>query len=505
MTTEQIERSASAEQADSPPVVSKPRPREIASGTPLLHETLLAVVLRVGLGLVSLVLASGIVGLLVFTKPSPEKVATPQAAMVVRGMPVVEAELPLIWNGYGTARAVRASDVAAQVSGRVIERPLALESGVPVAKDQILAELDKTDFEQRLASANQTLAARQADLSSLEIEESRLGDQIAAAQDEVEVAEAQLGRTQTAYDRGAANQGELDSARRAYQQATRTLSTLEQQSQVIPSREAALEAQVAGARADVRLAEENLKRATIRAPFAGVLQSIDVEVGEFAQAGLVVARVVDLSRVEVGLRVPVSAQGTLAIGDRAVLKPDGPGLGAWQAEVVRVAPEADQLTRTLSVFVEVTQDPLDRDRLLRPGRFVSGELSASGSRVRLVTPRRAVVDDVVLVAEEVMDDDPARARVDGAAAKRLRRLREADVSVIRFADAQVPQFDATETQWAVLDPVGVLEERRLAEGELVIVSNLDQLRAGSIVDVRLPDESIEAPAASDEPGTEGAP
>jgi hypothetical protein len=68
-------------------------------------------------------------------------------------------------------------------------------------------------------------------------------------------------------------------------------------------------------------------------------------------------------------------------------------------------------------------------------------------------------------------------------AEHLMRVREVEVNVERYVEIALPEIDPLERQWAVLDETGVTPARALREGHRVLLSNLEQLRIGSIIDV----------------------
>jgi RND family efflux transporter MFP subunit len=67
------------------------------------------------------------------------------------------------------------------------------------------------------------------------------------------------------------------------------------------------EAEMAAARARVALTRERLKRATLRAPFGGIVSERFLQAGEWAESGAAIVRLVDTSSLEVQTWVPVNA------------------------------------------------------------------------------------------------------------------------------------------------------------------------------------------------------
>jgi RND family efflux transporter MFP subunit len=418
-----------------------------------------SVALRVLVGLAMVGIAGAIFGALYSTRPTPAERQEEAAPLAVRVITVRPVEVTRVWEGYGTARAMAQAEVAAQVSARVIERPAGVEPGATVARGDVLIRLDATDFESALASATQMVATLRSDLDAWEIERLRLTER-------VELAETDAGIEQRAYERmaaatGVGNDYETDQRLAAANRARREANLLRETLELMMPRKARAEAQLAAAEADLRLAEENLARTTVRSPIDGILQRVDAHEGDFLMLGTPVARVIDLRRIEAPLRVPASAVQTISPGDRVELGTDTPGAArAWMGVVARIAPEADEGTRTATVFVEVVQAIGDEARLLLPGQFVVGRVWAGLPEERIVVPRSAVLGDRVMVAAE--DEGGAR------------RVQGRQVEVAYHVEGVFDAVDAGERQWAVI-------ASGLASGDQVVVSNLDELRDGAEV------------------------
>jgi multidrug efflux pump subunit AcrA (membrane-fusion protein) len=153
---------------------------------------------------------------------------------------------------------------------------------------------------------------------------------------------------------------------------------------------------------------------------------------------------------------------------------DGPVTGEPDrtGTVTRLAPEADPSSRTITVFVEVKQDPSSTDRLL-PGAFVQGRVRTPDPDLRVLLPRRAIRSGRVMLV--TTDDDG------------IRRIVVHPVVTGYSLDARLPEVDPNETEWVVL-ALGA----EPPAGSLVAVTALGQLEPG--VRVLLSD---------DVPGTDG--
>ncbi len=419
---------------------------------------------RGGVLVVALAIGAGITGLLVSTAEKPAHVEGAARPTHVLVRPLRRAVLPRVFEGYGTASAMHEADVAAQVTGRVVERPESIEPGVVVRAGEVLVEIETIDYEAGVEAETQRIEATRAEIGALEIESESIDEQIALMRDELDVEQRLLLRASDALERGGGSAVEVENRTSGLRRMERLLSELAQRKRLIPSRRATLNATLANQRAALRVAEENLARCTVRAPIDGVLQRVDAEPGELLTPGSPVARVVDLSLIEVPLRLGVSAARLVRVGDEVELRADSVAPTTWSGRVSRIEPESDPGTRTVGVFVEVRQDASAED-LLRPGQFVVGRVSTGNSAERWVAPRRAVKGDEVLVAAPTST---------GWVIERL------PVRIAYFVEGELHGADPFERQWAVLEP-GSVDERDSDE-ILVIVTNLDELRAGDRVD-----------------------
>jgi len=382
-----------------------------------------------------------------------------------------------VWSGYGTVRTMQSAQLVAEVAGRVIERPEGIEAGRSVKQGELIVRLDDTDYINALDAARQALKSVDAQIDGLDVESEQTQLQVNYASEEIEAARRDLGRIDEAIAAGAGNPGERDAVLSAMLRAQRQLASLQQQLDLIPSRRLRLQAELSAQRAQERIAQQNVERATIRAPFDSELQSVNTRAGDWVGLGSVVARVVDLSRLEVPLKLPASASSWVREGDSVRLWVREPGGEPDRiGQIVRVAPEADSSSRTITVFVEVRQDPSEPDRLL-PGQFVNGRVETHDEHERVILPRRAVQSDTVFVA--------------GPFENSRRMIEKIPVKIAYSFEGRRPEIDPNETQWVALElgyePV---------EGSPIVISLLDQVVEG--MKVRIEGDPVPDPAEVDQ-------
>ena len=225
---------------------------------------------------------------------------------------------------------------------------------------------------------------RGAPLAALRSEEIRL--RLEAARGQLQEAEArrrlagsQLERARGLFQEQIISQGELDDAMSESEAWTGRVSQLE---------------------SDVARLDIDLRRATVRAPFAGVVVREHAAEGEWLGIGDPVAEMVDLGDLEVTVEVPESYYSGLAAGGaaRVVLG----SLGGYEVDgrIRAVVPQASAQARTFPV--KITLD--NSARRIGAGMLAQVHLPVGEPRPAVVVPKDAVAaqgrDSVVFVIGE---------------------------------------------------------------------------------------------------------
>lgn len=291
--------------------------------------------------IVSLWVVSGLLG--ADDDNEPERAAPGAAsntnAVRVRTQTAEEISRTIVVNGK-TAPA-RMAHLAAETDGRVVS--VDAERGANLEPGDVIVRLDQRDRAARLAQAEATVKQREVEYSG------RL-----RLQSESYVSEAQL------------------------QEAI-----------------ALLEA----ARAELKRAQLDLAYMTIRAPFAGALQSRNVEVGDFVSRGDPVAIFVDNRTIIVSANLSEFDARYVHVGDEAEAS-------LATGETVRgriryVAPVADEATRTFTVEMEVDNTAGN----LRAGGTAELRIPAEQVLAHRVSPSLLTLDDAGNVGVKIVDTD----------------------------------------------------------------------------------------------------
>lgn len=159
------------------------------------------------------------------------------------------------------------------------------------------------------------------------------------------------------------------------------------------------------AKAQARVAELRAARATIRAPFGGVLASVKLEKGEVAGPGAPAARLIVIDPVKVTISVSDRDVGLLKVGSDVKVAVDALATPR-DGKIARILPAADIDTRTFMVEVEVPND----DGVLLPGMIARVSIEQTLAEDALLIPQGFLVTKRDANGVFVVEDGVARWR-----------------------------------------------------------------------------------------------
>ena len=239
-------------------------------------------------------------------------------------------------RSQGTVKPGTDIRLVSEVAGTIVKVAPALAAGGYFEQGDVLLEMDPVDYELVVVQANARLLEARARLMR-------------------EEAEAEVARIEW-------NELGQDGA------ASPLLLREPQLAEAI--------AAVASANASVRLAERDLEKTRIKAPFAGRVLSTSADIGQFVATGTQIAEVYSIETAEI--RLPLSAREFAYINlpfnyrdeDQAKNQPNveltaewGGKQRVWTGKIIRTEGEIDLRTRMITAVAEV-KNPYGR----RPGK-----------------------------------------------------------------------------------------------------------------------------------------
>ena len=228
------------------------------------------------------------------------------------------------------------------VAPAMVKRVLVKE-GDQVKPGQLLIQLDDADARAQAAKARAELRGAEADLHAIQsggTQEELLTNrsELIKAQAERDEAQRNLQATKRLQQSGAASPAEV-------QEAQNRLTNAEAQAQLLQSRRtgrfssqdlAKVQANAEQARAAYAAAEELLKSANVRAPFAGTVYQLPVKTGSYVAPGALLVQMANLDKLQVRAFVDEPEIGRLSKGQEVEISWDAMPGHVWHATLTRV-------------------------------------------------------------------------------------------------------------------------------------------------------------------------
>ncbi len=329
-----------------------------------------------------------------------------RAATVERGM------IRSVISTNGKVEPLQSFEAHAPV-GTTVKR-LLVKEGERVKKGQLLAQLDDSEASSQAARALSQVRTAQADVSA---------QQSGGIREEVLTLEAQLVKSRNGRD---AAQRNLEALKRLQQQGAASPGEVKQAEDQLAGAEADLklaqqkqkerysqpeiekvEAQQAEAQSAYAAAENTLRQLNIRAPFDGIVYSLPVHQGAYVNAGDLVLQEADLSKVLVRAYVDEPDVGRLAPGQRIDLTWDAVPGRTWQGAVSSI-PSTVRLIGTRNVG-ETTCIVDNQDFKLLPNINVGVTIVTGEHQNALTVPREAVhLDNSKTFVYEIVNNELQR-------------------------------------------------------------------------------------------------
>jgi multidrug efflux system membrane fusion protein len=146
-----------------------------------------------------------------------------------------------------------------------------------------------------------------------------------------------------------------------------------------------LEAEAASVKAAWELAAQDARRAEVKAPAAGVINTRQVDTGQYVKAGSVLATIVDTSRLRLRFKVSEAESLRAGPGQTVHFQVNALGERRFPATIYHVSQLADPATRQVEVHAWV-KNPGE----LKPGFFAEVALATETHKGALVVPEGAV-------------------------------------------------------------------------------------------------------------------
>jgi multidrug resistance efflux pump len=301
-----------------------------------------------GIGLLAVVMTT--LGLRSLKPAAPE---VDRAAIWIDS--VQKGPLVIEVRGPGTLVPERVRYISAVTAGRV-ERRLA-EPGQEVKPETVLLELSNPDVQLEALESERQLTVAQADRVNLQanLENQRLNQEATVAAARAAFLDAR--RNAEASEELAAKEliSSMDASRakdRVEELATRFKVEEQRLAVMVGAADSQLslqQAQVGRLRDVTNFQRGRVRSMEVKAGANGILQELPLEVGQWAQSGATLARLVEPGKLKAVLRIPETQAKDVALGQPATIDTRN---GLVKGKVMRIDPAVQNGTVTVDVSLE---------------------------------------------------------------------------------------------------------------------------------------------------------
>jgi len=301
-----------------------------------------------------------------------------ESALPVKVVPVKRGDLVMRLESPGEAFTEKKIALKTEVTGTI--KSLNVKEGMHVRAGEVLVEIDDQEYRLKWERSE---ALRLKYLSDLLLDKQFAPpnkEMDAAAIERIKKAEQDFSKAGSLYGQGMISREEFEKAKRSYESLL--IESGVKQEEVMAAAKGLTQAEI-----DARIAQMELERTKIRAPFAGIISDIKVSLQEYISAGRELFTLVDISRIKVQAKVLESEIGKMKVGYEAALRFSAYPGKTFKGHVEAVSPIINPEDRTCAVHIAV-ENPQEE---IKPGMHAEVEIAADIYKDRLLVPQEAVL------------------------------------------------------------------------------------------------------------------
>ncbi|MEJ2283847.1 MAG: efflux RND transporter periplasmic adaptor subunit [Desulfobacterales bacterium] len=349
---------------------------------------------------------------LVIMRPKAERQVPVDKGLLVEVLPAKTEDVEMVVDTFGTVAPRELLKLVAQVRGPVVDINPAFKEGGFVAAKTRLIQIDPRNYRLAVEQRNVQIKQAEAELKSLEQQVVNLKARMKIARSDVKLAQNDYIRLKKLVDRKVIAQSQLEKTEQAFLASRERLQALENQMALIGPQKETLIAARDMARVMYQLANLDLERSSVVAPFDGWVLEKAVEVGQHVTIGQQLGQIYSAGELDIEVRIPARdlkwfpddmGQDTPLAAD--VVFENGGSKNIWRGRVARIKAMMDQRTRTLPMVIEVDEIPDSKQKneqfRLRPGMFVTVRIKGKEIQNVFVLPRYLVYPgDIVYTVKD---------------------------------------------------------------------------------------------------------
>ncbi|MFT6925115.1 MAG: multidrug efflux pump subunit AcrA (membrane-fusion protein) [Psychromonas sp.] len=348
-------------------------------------------------------------------KPSPKSQENVDKARLVEVLVLSKQNSAPEVKGFGRVSPKNSWQGIAEVSGKIIYRHPALESGRFVPKGTLVLAIDPLQYELKIAQAQANLNSSQVQLGRIDQEQQNINASLSIEQQKLSLSVQEYKRQSSLKERNLISSSNLEKEKKTLLAQRYLVRELTSRLELLPDDKKVIQAQISVNQALLAETQRQLENTRFILPFDARIADVNIEQAQAVSSGAVLfeAYQPDIMEVEAALslqdantlRASISSTFDDQSGsvERLNLKASvelliGNKTHSWPAKLTRIAEKINPDQATVGFYLEVTQNMSDK-QLLTKGMFVTAKVQGFASPQFLV-PEKALHGSRIYVMDK---------------------------------------------------------------------------------------------------------
>lgn len=318
-------------------------------------------------------------------------------------------------TGFGRVSPKNSWQGIAEVSGKIIYRHPALESGRFVPKGTQVLAIDPLQYELKIAQAQANLNSSQVQLSRIDQEQQNINASLSIEQQKLSLSVQEYKRQSSLKERNLISSSNLEKEKKTLLAQRYLVRELTSRLELLPDDKKVIRAQISVNQALLAETQRQLENTRFTLPFDARIADVNIEQAQAVSSGAVLfeAYQPDIMEVEAALslqdadtlrasisssfddqsgaveRLNLMASVELLIGNKT---------HSWPAKLTRIAEKINPDQATVGFYLEVTQN-MSNKQLLTKGMFVTAKVQGFASP-QFIVPEKALHGSRIYVIDK---------------------------------------------------------------------------------------------------------
>lgn len=218
--------------------------------------------------------------------------------------------------------------LAAEVAGRVTDKPTEFRVGHIVNKGNTIALIDRRDYDLELERLQEELQQANNNITETDVQITSTNNQIALAQENLTIQEKARERFEKLFKNKATTEASLDDAKQAEITARTTLQTHQDQLNLLRATKTRLESVCARIKSEIAAAKLEIERTSVKSPIDGIIVEDNFEQDSYLQKGTALCTIRDTSKLEI--KCSLQPYQMKWLWESSTGSTDSPRLGAYE-------------------------------------------------------------------------------------------------------------------------------------------------------------------------------